>query len=44
VSDREAELSALLGGRPVDARTPADLSPYFRDEVLREAVVQYAGG
>ncbi len=31
------ELSALLG-RPVDLRTPGSLSPYFRDEVLREAV------
>ena len=30
------ELSALLG-RPVDLRTPGSLSPYFRDEILREA-------
>jgi len=37
----ERELSALLGGRHVDMRTPADLSRYFRDEVLREAAVQY---
>ena len=39
----ERELSALLG-RKVDLRTPADLSRYFRDEVIREAVVQYAAG
>lgn len=39
----ERELSALLG-RKVDLHTPADLSRYFRDEVLREAVVQYAAG
>ena len=38
----ERELSALLGGRPVDLRTPEDLSRYFRDEVLDAAVVQYA--
>ncbi|MFN3414612.1 MAG: nucleotidyltransferase family protein [Thermoanaerobaculum sp.] len=38
----ERELSALLGGRKVDLRTPEDLSRYFRQEVLREAEVQYA--
>ena len=39
----ERELSDLLG-RKVDLRTPADLSRYFRDDVLREAQVQYAEG
>jgi len=38
----EAELSALLGGRSVDLRTPEDLSRYFRDEVIRTAEVQFA--
>jgi predicted nucleotidyltransferase len=38
----EAELSALAGGRPVDLRTPQDLSRYFRDDVVRTAEVQYA--
>lgn len=38
----EAELSALLGGRRVDLRTPQDLSRYFRDDVVRNAQVQYA--
>jgi predicted nucleotidyltransferase len=38
----EADLSALFGGRPVDLRTPQDLSPHFRGEVLRTAEVQYA--
>ena len=38
----ERELSALLGGRAVDLRTPEDLSRYFRYEVLNAAVVQYA--
>jgi predicted nucleotidyltransferase len=38
----EAELSVLLGGRRVDLRTPADLSRYFREDVMREAVLQHA--
>jgi predicted nucleotidyltransferase len=38
----ERELSRLLAGRKVDLRTPGELSPYFRDEVLRMAAVQYA--
>ncbi|MGH7103997.1 MAG: nucleotidyltransferase family protein, partial [Acetobacteraceae bacterium] len=33
------ELSELLGGREVDLRTAGDLSRYFRDEVVRAAVV-----
>jgi hypothetical protein len=36
------ELSALLGGRRVDLRTPHDLSRHFRDEVVRTAEVQFA--
>ena len=36
----EEELSTLLG-RKVDPNTPAGLSPYFRDEVLHEAVTLY---
>jgi predicted nucleotidyltransferase len=40
----ERELSALLGGRKVDLRTPEDLSRYFRQQVLQEAEVQYAQG
>ncbi len=36
----ERELSGLLG-RKVDLNTPNFLSPYFRDEVLAEAEVQY---
>jgi predicted nucleotidyltransferase len=38
----ERELSAILGGRKVDLRTPKELSRYFRDEVLSTASVQYA--
>ncbi|MBD3240635.1 MAG: nucleotidyltransferase [Chitinivibrionales bacterium] len=36
----ENELSVRLG-RKVDLRTPGDLSRHFRDEVVREAEVQY---
>ena len=39
--DMETELSALLGGRKADIRTSQDLSRYFRDQVIREAMVQY---
>lgn len=37
----EAELSEILG-RKVDLNTPGFLSPYFRDQVLAEAEIQYA--
>ena len=39
----ENELSTLLG-RKVDLRTPGDLSPYFRQDVIENAEVQYAQG
>ena len=39
----ERELSELLG-RKVDLRTPAELSRYFRDEVVRSSLVEYAQG
>ena len=38
----ETELSTLFGGRKVDLRTPLELSRYFREEIMRTAVVQYA--
>ena|SRR5216683_155154 len=38
----EGELSDLFGRRKIDLRTPAELSRYFRDEVMRTAAVQYA--
>jgi hypothetical protein len=38
--EMEAELSALFGRR-VDLNTPQFLSPHVRDQVLREAAVQY---
>ena len=37
----EQELSEMLG-RKVDLNTPQFLSPYFREQVLAEAEVQYA--
>lgn len=36
----ERELSELLG-HPVEVNTPGFISAYFREEVLREAAVQY---
>lgn len=36
----ERELAEILG-RAVDMRTAQDLSRHFRDDVVREAVVQY---
>jgi hypothetical protein len=42
LAEMERELSTLLGGRTVDLRTPNDLSRYFRDEVIRSSLVQYA--
>ena len=41
MSAMEQELTDMLG-REVDLRTPKGLSPYFREDVLREARVQYA--
>ena len=39
----ERELSDVFGGRKIDLRTPEDISRYFRENVLAEAEVQYAG-
>ena len=41
LAEIEIDLSALLGGHKVDLRTPAELSRYFRDEVMRTAEEQY---
>ncbi|HEV7570954.1 MAG TPA: nucleotidyltransferase domain-containing protein [Thermoanaerobaculia bacterium] len=38
----EIELTEKLG-RKVDLRTPKELSRHFRDEVVRNAEVQYSG-
>jgi uncharacterized protein len=40
-ADLQLALNTLVG-RKVDLRTRADLSAYFREDVVREAVVQYA--
>jgi predicted nucleotidyltransferase len=42
LADIEEELSKLLGGRKIDLRTPMDLSRYFRDQVVRDALIVYA--
>jgi predicted nucleotidyltransferase len=43
MAELEMELSGFLG-RKVDLRTPAELSRYFRDQMLRESEIQYAQG
>ena len=35
------ELSGMLDGRQIDLRTPAELSTYFRQDVLETAVMLY---
>jgi predicted nucleotidyltransferase len=42
LADIEEELSSLLGGRKIDLRTRMDLSRYFRDQVVRDALIVYA--
>jgi predicted nucleotidyltransferase len=37
------ELTEILG-RTADLRTPKDLSRYFRDDVINNAVIQYVEG
>ena len=41
VSEMEMQLSDMLGGKKVDLRTSEDLSRYFRQAVVQEAVEQY---
>lgn len=38
----ELELAGLFGGRQIELRTPADLSPHFREDVQTRAVPLYA--
>ena len=42
IAAMEIEFSEMAGYRKVDLRTAADLSRYFRDDVLRTAELQYA--
>jgi hypothetical protein len=37
----QRELSEILGGRAVDLRTPAELSRYFREDVVKSAETYY---
>jgi uncharacterized protein len=39
----EEQLSTLFRGRKIDLRTPQDLSRYFREKVIADAEVLYAG-
>ncbi|NOS99097.1 MAG: nucleotidyltransferase family protein [Phycisphaerales bacterium] len=40
MAEMQEELGCLFG-RPVDLRTPGDLSRYFRQSVMEQAQVQY---
>ena len=42
IAGMEMALSELFEGRKVDVRTPEDLSPYFRQDVLAVAENQFA--
>lgn len=44
IARMERELSEICEGRKVDLRTPEDLSPYFRERVVKQAEVQYVQG
>ena len=41
LAQMERELSALFNDRKIDLRTLEELSPYFRDTVFQEAMIQY---
>ena len=41
IAGMEIELAEMIG-RKVDLRTPAELSRYFRDDVIQRARVEYA--
>ena len=41
IAELEFGLARIFGGRQVDLRTPEDLSPYFKQEVLDRAEVRY---
>jgi uncharacterized protein len=41
VARMEREISEMLEGREIDLRTPKGLSPFFRNQVLKEALLQY---
>jgi uncharacterized protein len=44
LAEIEIELGERIGGRKVDLRTAHELSRLFRDDVVREAQVQYDAG
>lgn len=41
LAQMERELSSLFKGRKIDLRTPQELSPYFRQTVIQDALIQY---
>ncbi|CAM8624041.1 COG1669 Predicted nucleotidyltransferases [Burkholderiales bacterium] len=41
IARMERELSEMLGGQEIDLKTPMGLSPLFRNQVMKEALLQY---
>ena len=41
VARMQREISEMLDGRDIDLKTPMGLSPLFRNQVIKEALLQY---
>jgi predicted nucleotidyltransferase len=41
VARMQREISEMLDGREIDLKTPMGLSPFFRNQVIKEALLQY---
>lgn len=41
LAEMERTLSSLFNGRKIDLRTVEELSHYFRNKVIKEAIIQY---
>ena len=41
VARMQREISEMLDGREIDLKTPMGLSPFFRNQVMKEALLQY---
>jgi predicted nucleotidyltransferase len=41
VARMQREISEMVDGREIDLKTPMGLSPLFRNQVMKEALLQY---
>ena len=41
VARMQREISEMLDGREIDLKTPMGLPPFFRNQVIKEALLQY---